>query len=157
MDRRTSDQLEKVLALADSAHEFEAAVAVRKARQMLARDGLAFGDLARAAARSGFSFPFFSTSNSQLENHAVRLRQQMQNMQADLLAQSAQTEFWRSRAAELERTLSTSKTEVARWQQLARDVAEKLWDLGREIEGAPEADVGSAPLPAKAASGRNSR
>jgi len=154
MDRRTSDQLEKVLALADSAHDFEAAVAVRKARQMLARDGLAFGDLARAASRSGISFPFFSSANSQLENHAVRLRQQLQNMQADLLAQTAQTEFWRDRASELERNLSTTRTEVGRWQRLARDVAEKLWDLGREIEAVPDQD---APLPLEAASGRNSR
>ena len=153
MDRRSSDQLEKVLALADSAHDFEAAVAVRKARQMLARNGLAFGDLARAASRSGFSF--FS-NNSRLESHAVRLRQQLQDMQADLLAQAAQTEFWRSRAAELERGLSASRDDVARWQRLARDVAEKLWDLGQSIGAAPD-PAGEEPLPQRTASGRNSR
>ena len=67
MNRQILNKLDKVLALADSDHDGEALVAVRKARQMLSNDGLSFGDLARVAAltpkpRAEPYFPASSTA-----------------------------------------------------------------------------------------------
>lgn len=49
MDQHSTDQLDKVIAMADYSHESEAVVAIRKARQVLMKCGLSFGDLAQAA------------------------------------------------------------------------------------------------------------
>ncbi|MDX2028698.1 MAG: hypothetical protein SFW62_08685 [Alphaproteobacteria bacterium] len=140
MDRRTPDQLDKVLALADSTHEAEAIVAVRKARQMLSRDGLSFGDLARAASThkpktSGRSFSLFSGSSMNLEVQIALLRQKLDDVQADMQAQGVELELWRRRAGELEQAFQSSQSQAERWRQLARDTVEKLWNLGLEMPG----------------------
>lgn len=139
MNRQSTDQLEKVLALADSSHDGEAVVAVRKARQLLSRDGLNFGDLARAAGRPQFPIPFFSAApRAQLEIQLVRMRQELQELQADREMLAAQTEFWRARADELKRNLSQVETQAKRWQDIARDTVEKLWALGQSIQNDDE-------------------
>src|SRR5262245_30459935 len=110
MNKEATNQLEKVLALADSSHDGEAVVAVRKARQMLSRDGLNFGDLARAAGRSHF-LPFFTSGpKAQLENQLVHMRQQLQEMQADATMLQAQMEHWKGRAEDLERKYTATQT-----------------------------------------------
>lgn len=132
MDQRVSDQLEKVLALADSSHDGEAIIAVRKARQMLSRDGLSFGDLARAVKpRFSGAFSLFSGHHVHLETEVVRLRQQLQDLQAEMQTQTLQLEFWHRRANELQQNLNLSQSEVERWRQLARETAEKLWATGQ--------------------------
>jgi hypothetical protein len=136
MDQKPSEQLDKVLALADSSHEAEAIVAVRKARQMLSRDGLSFADLAHAAMRRpGLNrvYSIFSGPQVHLETQIIRLRQKLDDLQADLQSQAVQLEFWRRRAAELEQHFNLSQSEAERWRQLARDTVEKLWDLGQEV------------------------
>src|ERR1700743_2075721 len=103
MDQRTFEQLEKVLALADSSHDGEAINALRKARQMLSRDGLSFGDLARIAARPRFNpMSLFAAGNTtQLETQIIHMRQQLQDAKIDLQAQDIQLDFWRRRAGDL--------------------------------------------------------
>ena len=141
-------QLDKVLALADSNHDGEAVVAVRKARQLLSRDGLSFGDLARAASRKpGMSLPFGFRSAStvtHLEVEVVRLRQKLDDLQDAMQTKTAQAEQWRRRAEELEIKSQTSQAEARRWQKLARDTVEKLWDLGQSLRDEPP--QATAPL-----------
>ena len=138
MNPQSMHQLEKILALADSTYDGEAVVAVRKARQMLLRDGLNFGDLARAAIKKpsrSLSLGLFSgVSVAQLECELAQLRQQIGDLQNDMQAQTLQAETWRHKAVELEQKLNTSQAEAHRWRQLARDTVEKLWDLGQSMQ-----------------------
>ncbi len=144
MNQRSTDQLDKVLALADSSHEGEAVGAVRMARQLLSRDGLSFGDLARAASnRSRFARPlsFFSSQQVNLEAQIAPFQQQIADLQADNQSQATQIEFWRRRAFELEQQLNLSQTEAQRWKEMARETLEKLWDMGQQAD-APAFDSG---------------
>ena len=148
MNSRLSDQLDKVLALADSNHEAEAVVAVRKAREMLERHGLSFGDLARAAvARRPANRPsgvmsFFSLTRDGGDEQIDELRQEISELQAQLTDQSLHLDFWRRRAADLEQTASHAQTEAGKWRALARETAEKLWDIGQTIQN----DASSEPF-----------
>lgn len=133
MNQRPTDQLEKVLALADSDQEGEALGALRMARRLLERNGLTFGDLAQAARRSSISARPFFFSGAQ-----VHLEAKIEQLQDDLSAHveqneslSTQIEFWRRRAFELEQMLNLTQAETARWKEMARDTAERLWDLGQ--------------------------
>ena len=146
MANQVLTQLDKVLALADSNHEGEALVAVRKAREMLNRDGLSFGDLARAAVqkpRVNLPFGFFSGPHIvNLETEILQIRQQLEDMHNEKVSQELQVDLWRQRATELEQKLSISQAEAVRWRQLARDTVEKLWDLGQSIqEDGPELET----------------
>jgi hypothetical protein len=138
MSKSLMTQLDKVLALADSSHDGEALVAVRKARQLLSRDGLCFGDLARAASQKPrINLPFGLFSNQQmvaLETEILRLRQELGDVRNEKDAQEFQADLWRQRAAELEQKLNVSQAEAERWRQLARDTVEKLWDLGQAVQ-----------------------
>lgn len=133
MNQRASDQLEKVLALADSDHDGEALGALRMARRLLAREGLSFGLLAQAARRgqSLFSQSFFSGSQVQLE---AKIDQLMDEIDAHVEQNSnltSQIDFWRRRSFELEQLLAMNQAETARWKEMARETAERLWDLGQ--------------------------
>jgi hypothetical protein len=135
MNQQLQNQLNKILAMADSSHDGEAVVAVRKARQVLSRNGLSFADLARAASHKQrrMPFPFFASSSVDLELELLELRQQLRSIQNDLQMQTAESELWRQRSSDLEQKLCTSQTEAKRWRQLARDTVEKLWDLGQAV------------------------
>ncbi len=145
MNQRIHEQLDKILALADSNHEAEAVVAVRKARQMLNRDGLSFADLARAAlarqpagalgGKSSGMFAFLSGHNDQLESQVLHLRQQLDDLQAQLQTQDLQLDFWRRRATDLEQSSIQAYHEAERWKKLARETAERLWDIGQSFGG----------------------
>ncbi|MDD3287812.1 MAG: hypothetical protein PHX43_02230 [Alphaproteobacteria bacterium] len=142
MQDHAVEQLDKVLALADSSHEGEAVGAVRMARQMLSRDGLNFSDLARAASsRSRFTLPLsiFSGQQVHLESQIARLQQQVYDLQTEQQSQQTQIEFWRRRAMDLEQQLNLSISDAQRWRQLARDTVEKLWDAGQSIHKAEDA------------------
>lgn len=162
MNQHRVDQLDKVLALVDSSHEGEAVGAVRMARQLLERDGLSFGDLAKAAsstrARVPLSRALFSGQLVHLEAQIAQLQQTIDVLRDDNQNQLTQIDFWRRRAFEMEQQLNLSQSESQRWKQLARETAEKLWDLSQSIHaGAP----GDSPeetvqiqAPAKAAQAR---
>jgi hypothetical protein len=144
MNDRIHEQLDKILALADSSHDGEAVVAVRKARQMLNRDGLSFGDLARAAVKQGSTgkaagmFSFLSAHKDHLESEVGYLRQQLEDLQAQMQTQDLQLDFWRRRATDLEQSSTQAYHEAERWKKLARDTAERLWDIGQSIGGEHE-------------------
>jgi chromosome segregation ATPase len=141
MTETSNDQLDKILALADSNHDGEALVAVRKARQVLSRGGLSFSDLARAAssrqiqAKAPAMFSFLSGQREHLESQILYLRQQVEDMQAQLQTQDLQLDFWRRRAADLEQSHQGAHNEAERWKKLARETADRLWDMGQSIQG----------------------
>jgi TolA-binding protein len=141
MNERQVDQLDKVLALVESSHEGEAIGAVRMARQLLSRDGLSFGDLARAASthRSRFSFArtLFSGQAVHLEAQIAQLQQIINDLRKDSQSLNTQVEFWRRRAFEMEQQQNLSQSDAQRWKQLARETAEKLWDISH-IASMPE-------------------
>jgi hypothetical protein len=146
MQERTAQQLDKVLALADSSHEGEAVGAVRVARKILSRDGLCFSDLARAAAprtRFSLSSSFFTGQNIHLEAQNAQLQQQVYDLQSEQQSLQTQVDFWRRRAADLEQQLNLSLSDSQRWRKLARETVEKLWDAGQTLQTeefiAPEA------------------
>lgn len=135
MNQESATQLEKILALADSDQPGEALASLRKARQMLEREGLSFAELARSAqrARFGLNLPFFSGQQvSQLEAHVTKLELKIEQMQDEKNNQQAQIEFWRRRAMDLEQQLAISAADAQRWRQMARETIEKLWDINQK-------------------------
>jgi hypothetical protein len=138
MNDKVSEQLDKVLAMVDSSHEGEAIVAIRKARQMLNRDGLSFSDLARAATqnkpRVNLPFSVFSAHQVQLETEIATLRQKYFDLQDERQNQETQLDYWKRRAGELEQSLSLSNAQALQWRELARETVEKLWDLGQSAQ-----------------------
>lgn len=135
-----AQRLDKVLALVDSDMEGEALTALRKARQMLAKEGLSFEDLARAAnGTSGISLktPFGLVTDSQRHELEIRLcdaERKAEVMKYSLSEQDERLRLWQRKAMELERKLNATASEAKKWQDLARETAERLWDLGAAIE-----------------------
>ena len=150
MDKRIPEQLDKILAMADSSHEGEAVVAVRKARQMLSRDGLCFSDLAKAVSthttlKSPGVLSFLSGGREHMESQINHLRQQVEDLKSELQTQDFQLDFWRRRAFDLEQTSQHALSEAERWKKLASDTADRLWDIGRSI--GYEEFMKSKPMP----------
>ncbi len=134
MDDRISEQLDKILALADSTHDGEAVVAVRKARQMLLRDGLSFGDLAKAAAvKASGTYPFLSGGRQYMETQIQHLHQQIEDLQSQMQTQDFQLDFWRRRAFDVEQSLQHAQSEADRWKKLATETANRLWDIAKSM------------------------
>ena len=135
MNPQLHSQLDKILALADSAHDGEAVVAVRKARQVLSNNGLNFSDLARAASHRprSISLPFFHADTVALEMENTMLRQQVSSLKADVQMMTNEIHALRQKNSDLEHRSSTSQSEAKRWRQMARDTVEKLYDLGQSI------------------------
>ncbi len=118
------EKFAKVLALAESDHHGEAQSALRAARIMLARAGLTFRDLA-ATARTGDQAAFVPTNVPgagedtfrrkirELEARVRELEHTLENQDAELIRQRGETK---------------------RWHLLARETAEKLWDVGQALE-----------------------
>lgn len=126
------EQLEKILALVDSNQEGEALGALRMARRVLAKNGLSFRDLARAASKPGFTFSsLFSGTQAQLEARIDQLQDDLSAHVEQNASLSVQLEFWRARAGELENSLNVAQAEAARWKNVARETAERLWDMGQ--------------------------
>jgi hypothetical protein len=150
MNERVPEQLDKILALADSDQDGEAVVAVRKARQMLSRDGLSFGDLARAASahtyvKSPGVFSFLSGGREYMQAQIYHLRQQIEDLKSQLQTQDLQMDFWRRRINELEQTSQHAQNEAERWKKLASDTANRLWDIARNVGG--EEFMNAEPMP----------
>ena len=126
------EKFAKVLAMAESDHHGEAQSALRAARIMLARAGLTFRDLA-ALARGSDGWPVAVAAQAAFVPTNVP---------------GAGEETWRrkvreleGRIRELERTVETQDAELIRqrgetkrWHLLARETAEKLWDVGQALE-----------------------
>jgi hypothetical protein len=159
MNERAQEQLDKILALADSDHEGEAVVAVRKAREMLSRDGLSFGDLARAALTGARMRPstgmmsFLPGQRDHMEALIHQLRQEIDDLRNEMQLQGVQLQFWRHRATDLEQNNQQVHSEAERWKNLARETAERLWDIGQSVRQeefvATDSVEEDTPLPGK--------
>lgn len=151
MTDRISEQLEKVLALADSTHEGEALGALRMARRLMEREGLTFADLASAARRQQFSMTrsLFLGSNAQWEAKVDQLLDELNAHVEQNQNLSSQIAHWRQRAFDLEQMLRLNRSETERWKDMARETAERLWDLGQiaRAEAALQDTVSDEDLP----------
>ena len=130
-------QLEKVLALVDSSHDGEALGALRMARRMMKKENITFTDLAVAARKSQFSVTRGLFGNGggggqlQYETKIDQLHEEIQAHVEQNESLTSQIEFWRQRAFELEQMLNMNRGETERWKEMARETAERLWDLGQ--------------------------
>ncbi len=134
------EKLIKVLALADSAQEGEALAALRAGRLLMEKLQLNFADLVLGAFRAkqrrvlkgDGSEEYWQALQEQvakLQRHNAALQQQL-----DATARRAESSL---RTAEMAAAaLAKSRTANQQWRTLARDTAEKLWDLGQQMETA---------------------
>lgn len=134
------DKFAKVLALADSNHHGEAQSALRAARIMLARAGLTFRDLADRARQPEWTAPV-QPAPSPPPAPVSPSTAPVATTGGDEVLRS-QVRVMESRIRELEQTverqqgeLSRQRQETSRWHALARETAEKLWDVGKVLEG----------------------
>lgn len=133
------DKLAKVLAMAESDHQGEALSALRAARIMLSRAGLSFRDLAQVARSGGPAAeppPIIVTPVEEPrapvrppppDELVLSLRRQVRELEAELSGLRRQLD---KAAGEADR----QREEADRWKALARDTAEKLWDMGKALE-----------------------
>lgn len=159
MNERIPEQLDKILALADSSHDGEAVVAVRKAREMLLRDGLSFGDLARAISsntsiKSSSLFSYLSGQRENMESQIRHLSQQVEDLKAQMQTQDLQLDFWRRHAVDLEQNAQHAQTEAERWKRLASETADRLWEFGQSVGGEEFAAKEQMPEASVAAVGK---
>ncbi|HYG84669.1 MAG TPA: hypothetical protein VD978_00255 [Azospirillum sp.] len=126
------DKLAKVLAMVESEHQGEALSALRAARIMLSRAGMTFRDLAVGARpRPGPQEPpAVATPPAKPpppDELALGLRRQVADLEQEVAALRRQLD-------KANGELDKQKDEVDRWRSLARETAEKLWDLGKALE-----------------------
>ncbi|WP_035693760.1 hypothetical protein [Azospirillum halopraeferens] len=130
------DKLAKVLAMAESEHQGEALSALRAARIMLSRAGLTFRDLATAArprpepaeaAARADTAPQPPVKPPPADQVVPGLRRQVADLERELSALRRQLD---KAVGEAEK----QRDETERWKTLARETAEKLWDVGKALE-----------------------
>ncbi|PWC36211.1 hypothetical protein [Azospirillum sp. TSO35-2] len=128
------DKLAKVLAMAESEHQGEALSALRAARIMLSRAGLSFRDLAERARSPAMpeAPPAAASPGAPAQppppDEVVRgLRRQVKDLELELATLRRQLD---KAAGDADR----QREEADRWRTLARDTAEKLWDMGKALE-----------------------
>jgi len=126
------DKFAKVLALVESDHHGEAQSALRAARIMLARAGMTFRDLADMARQPDWtppqpaappppSPPVVATVGDEMLRSQVRvLELRIRELESSLERQQGE--------------LTRQRLETKRWHDLARETAEKLWDVGQALE-----------------------
>ncbi|MBK1842032.1 hypothetical protein JHL17_32005 [Azospirillum sp. YIM B02556] len=134
------DKLAKVLAMAESEHQGEALSALRAARIMLSRAGLSFRDLAERArmpvppvpepppVAQPSAAPAGAPAPQPPPDELVRgLRRQVKDLELELATLRRQFD---KAAGDADR----QREEADRWRTLARETAEKLWDMGKALE-----------------------
>lgn len=120
--------------MAESEHQGEAQSALRAARIMLSRAGLSFRDLARGA-RPVSTTPEPPPAASAPppdrppppDQLVQGLRRQVRDLELEVAGLKRQLE---KSNGDMER----QREEADRWRGLARETAEKLWDLGKALE-----------------------
>lgn len=129
------DKLAKVLAMAESEHQGEALSALRAARIMLSRAGMTFRDLAERAREDRPApeppptvvTPSAPAQPPPPDELVHGLRRQVKDLELELATLRRQLD---KAATDLDR----HKEEAERWRGLARETAEKLWDIGKALE-----------------------
>jgi plasmid stabilization system protein ParE len=126
------DKLAKVLAMVESDHAGEAISALRAARIILARAGMSFRDLAQGARPRVPDVsppkPAPPAAPPPPDQMVSGLRRQVADLERELGAVRRQLDKANTETDRL-------KEEANRWRQLARETAEKLWDIGKALEG----------------------
>lgn len=128
------DKLAKVLAMAESEHQGEALSALRAARIMLSRAGMSFKDLAagarptRAEPQPEPPRPAAPPDRAPPPDQVVQgLRRQVGDLEREI-------SHLRRALDKVNGELDRQRDETGRWRTLARETAEKLWDLGKALE-----------------------
>jgi hypothetical protein len=150
MNSAAHARLLKVLALADSSYDGEAVAAVRMARQLLAQEGLNFQSLA-APSQQATARPLQAPTAAlqTLEAQLAETRQQLLAAQRTSQERATALAAVNQRVHNLEQTVNRAQVEVEKWRNLARETANKLWDIGQQI--AEDRTVTATPLPSMAA------
>ncbi|MBP7251968.1 MAG: hypothetical protein KBA75_00625 [Alphaproteobacteria bacterium] len=133
MNNANRIRLLKVLALADSSHDGEAVAAVRAARQLLAQDGMSFADLANGAVDIVSLAQDNVTQLRSLEVQVTDLQRRLLDALRQLHDRNQTLTTVNSKLQLLEQNAEKTKGEVEKWRNLARDTANKLWDIGQQI------------------------
>lgn len=130
------DKLAKVLAMAESEHQGEALSALRAARIMLSRAGMSFKDLAAGArpARAAPVPPAEPPRPAAPPDRAPPPDQLVQGLRRQVGDLEREIVFLRRALDKASGELERQKDEAGRWRTLARETAEKLWDLGKALE-----------------------
>lgn len=129
------DKLAKVLAMAESDHQGEALSALRAARIMLSRAGMTFKDLAAGArpvpppvpSPADAAKPEPPAPNPPPDHMVQGLRRHVAELEKEVASLRRQLD---RASGEADR----QRDEADRWRALARETADKLWDLGRALE-----------------------
>jgi chromosome segregation ATPase len=88
---------------------------------------------------------FLAGQRDHLESQVHYLRQQVDDLSAQLQTQELQLDFWRRRAVDLEQSATHATSEAERWKKLASDTADQLWEFGQSMGG--EDFIAKAPMP----------
>lgn len=133
MNNTNRIRLLKVLALADSSHDGEAVAAVRAARQLLAQEGMSFADLANGAVDIVTLAQDNVTQLRGLEIQVTDLQRRLLDALRQLHDRNQALTAATNKLQQLEQNAEKTKGEVEKWRNLARDTANKLWDIGQQI------------------------
>ncbi|MDE2030212.1 MAG: hypothetical protein KGI97_06575, partial [Alphaproteobacteria bacterium] len=85
-------------------------------------------------AKAPAMFSFLSGQREHLEAQIAHLRAQLDDIRAQMQTQDLQLDFWRRRAADLEQNSMQAQGEAERWKKLARETADRLWDMGHSMK-----------------------
>ena len=127
------DKLAKVLAMAESEHQGEALSALRAARIMLSRAGMSFKDLA-LGARPVRNDPPPEPRPAAPPDRAPPPDQLVQGLRRQVGDLEREIAHLRRALDKATGELDRQRDETGRWRVLARETAEKLWDLGKALE-----------------------
>lgn len=128
------DKLAKVLAMAESEHQGEALSALRAARIMLSRAGMSFKDLAAGARPARVEPPPEPPRPAAPPDRAPPPDQLVQGLRRQVGDLEREIAHLRRALDKANGELDRQRDETGRWRALARETAEKLWDLGKALE-----------------------
>ncbi len=149
----------KVLALAESSQDGEALAALRAAQQLLAAHGLTLEDVAAAYGLALTGRPRarheIDASRGLVKAMQARLaatEYEIEALRKDLDYATRLAERWKTVAENGMRDTARHQAAADKWRALARDTADHLWDLGRQLQTIDEAPAG-VPISDSPASG----
>lgn len=134
------EKLMKVLALTESDQDGEALAALRQARQMLFTHGLSLTDLAAALAAPAaprHKRAEIDVTRGLIKAYETRLQsleKQNRALQKDLILAERAIARWRDLAEVTNRDSAKHQAAADRWRALARNTADHLWELGRQLQ-----------------------
>lgn len=131
-----SEKLAKVLAMVESEHQGEALSALRAARIMLSRAGLTFRDLVTGGLPAKAASEPVATPPPQAPppDYPPPPDQIVQGLRRQVSDLEREISTLRRALDKAQGEADRQRDEAGRWRVLARETAEKLWDLGQALE-----------------------